>query len=82
MAKWMWTKRIHVGGRRYQLNLKIGHQSFTVGDVGTAREIGWLQSQLAIALVRIANAECIHFPDGEAVSVCPYIPNAPHDRSR
>lgn len=72
LAKELWTQRVHVGGRRYQLKLKIGHQSFSVGDVGTAKTIGWHQSQLAIALARMVNSECVtsamierlsHFPN-------------------
>lgn len=59
LAKELWTQRVHVGGRRYQLKLKIGHQSFSVGDVGTAKTIGWHQSQLAIALARMVNSECV-----------------------
>lgn len=74
LAKELWTQRVHVGGRRYQLMLKIGHQSFSVGDVGTAKTIGWHQSQLAIALARMVNSECVastmierlsHFPNAK-----------------
>ena len=74
LAKFLWTKRVHIGGRRYQLILKIGHQSFSVGEAGTAKEVGWLQSQLAIALSRLVKLECdtatmierlSHFPNGQ-----------------
>jgi hypothetical protein len=58
LAKQLWTKRFHIGSRRYSLALKIGHQSFNFEGIGTAKQIGWMQDQLSIALARLVNMEC------------------------